>query len=187
MEPLLILGDFHMSLMNTSNKYGRVAVFLHWLMAILVIGLLTLGLYMSGLPKGLDKLKLYGWHKEYGVLVLALVTIRLAWRLLNTTPILSIPLLEKLAARGSHWALYGFMFAMPMTGWLMTSAAGFSVSFFGLFMLPNLVSANPELKHVFHTLHTWLGYGLIATITIHFFAALKHHFINKDSILKRML
>lgn len=176
-----------MQLKNSSTHFGLVAILLHWVMAIIIIGLLASGLYMVGLQISLQKLKLYGWHKEYGLLVLGLVIIRLCWRLINTTPKLSLPWWELLAARLVHWAFYGFMIAMPVTGWLITSAAGLPASFFNLFTLPNLIAPNPELLPVFEAIHQWLGYALIATIVLHMLAALKHHFINKDDILRRMM
>jgi len=176
-----------MQIMNTENRYGVMAIFLHWLLAVIIIGLIALGLYMTNLPISFEKLKLYGWHKEYGLIALVLVIIRLIWRLINITPQLSLPLLEKLAARTVHWAFYVFLFAMPITGWLITSAAGLPASFFGLFVLPNLITPNKDLLVLFQELHKWLGYGLIATIVLHASAALKHHFINKDDILRRML
>lgn len=176
-----------MQITNTANRYGLVAKLLHWVMAILLIGLLALGIYMVPLPISYQKLKLYGWHKEYGLLALGLVIARVIWRLLNAVPELSIPWWEKLAARIVHWAFYFFMFAMPLTGWLVTSAAGLPASFFGWFVLPNLIAPNQEWLVIFEGLHQWLGYGLIAVIVLHTSAALKHHFINKDNILKRML
>src|SRR3990167_5759748 len=176
-----------MLIKNSADQYGIIAIFLHWLMAILIIGLLALGLYMVPLPISHAKLKLYGWHKEYGLLALGLVALRLIWRLLNITPRLTLPFLEKLAARTVHWAFYVFMFAMPISGWLITSAAGLPASFFGLFVLPNLVSPNEESRMLFEEIHQWLGYGLIVTILLHASAALKHHFVNKDDILMRML
>ena len=176
-----------MQIKNTENYYGIATILLHWLMAILIIGLLALGLYMTALPISFQKLKLYGWHKEYGLLALALVIFRLVWRLTNITQRLAIPLLEKIAARSMHWLFYIFMFAMPITGWLITSAAGLPVSFFGLFLLPDLVAPNEGLRILFQEIHQWLGYGFIAAIVLHTCAALKHHFINKDDILRRML
>lgn len=118
-----------MRIKNTETHFGTVAILLHWIIALLIIGLLILGLYMVELPISLEKLKLYGWHKEYGLLALALVIIRLGWRLINITPALSLPLWEKIAARTVHWAFYGFMLAMPLTGWLITSSAGLPASF----------------------------------------------------------
>tara|TARA_R110000868_G_scaffold179832_1_gene420283 strand:+ start:716 stop:1249 length:534 start_codon:yes stop_codon:yes gene_type:complete len=172
---------------NTQNHFGMITILLHWLMAILLIGLLALGVYMVDLPISLQKLKMYGWHKEYGLLALALAMVRIVWRWVNLTPQLSLPLLEKLAARSVHYAFYFFMFAMPITGWLLTSAAGLPASFFGLFVLPSLISPSDEWLLLFQAIHKWVGYGLIATIILHASAALKHHFINKDDILKRMI
>ncbi|HAU0201933.1 TPA: cytochrome b [Legionella pneumophila] len=176
-----------MHLKNSENHFGLISILLHWIMAFLIIGLLAEGLYMVSLSISLQKLKLYGWHKEYGLLVLGLVIVRLSWRLINAVPQLSLPWLEQLAARLVHYAFYAFMFAMPVTGWLLTSAAGLPPSFFGLFTLPALVAPNDELLHLFEWVHKWLGYGLIATIFLHASAALKHHFINKDDILRRMI
>jgi len=173
---------------NTSSRFGIIAILLHWTMAILIIGLLILGLYMTNMPVSAHKLKYYGWHKEFGILVLMLVVVRLTWRLTNTLPTLaSIPPLEQFAARAAHWTFYFFMFAMPITGWLLTSAAGLPVSFFGWFVLPNLIAANKETLEIMSEIHEWLGYGLIGTFCLHTLAALKHHFVNKDEILKRML
>ena len=177
-----------MQLKNTDNQFGIVAIILHWVMAILLIGMLALGLYMAGLPISLEKLKLYGWHKEYGMLVLMLVVLRLAWRLATISPSLDgLPLFERVGARAVHGAFYFFMFAMPMTGWLITSAAGLSVSFFGLFIIPTIIAPNHDQLALLGEIHTWLGYGLIATIILHVAAACKHHFIDKDDILRRML
>lgn len=176
-----------MLLRNSNNHYGKITIIIHWVMAVLLIGLLILGLYMVRLPIGLEKLKLYGWHKEYGILVLMLAVIRLLWRLTNIKPKLNIPLLEKIAARTVHWLFYLLMFALPITGWLITSAAGLPVSFFGLFVLPNLVSSDQQSLLLYEEIHKWIAYGLIAMICLHTAAALKHHFINKDDILKRML
>ena len=176
-----------MLIKNTENRFGLVAILLHWLIATLMIGMIILGLYMTGLPVGIEKLKFYGWHKEYGFVVLALAFIRLYWRLINKTPDLKIPAWEALSAQLMHWTLYGFMFALPLTGWLLTSAAGFPVSFFGLFTIPTLIAPNEELRHLFDGVHQWLAYTLIALLALHTLAAFKHHFIDKDNILKRMI
>lgn len=176
-----------MQIKNSATRFGIIAIFLHWIIAVLIICLLALGLYMVNLPISLEKLKFYGWHKEYGFLVLFLVIFRLIWRLSNTTPELALPWLEQIAARSMHWIFYGFMLAMPITGWLITSAAGLPASFFGLFSLPNLVAPDQHKLALFEWMHQWLGYALIAAICLHVAAALKHHFINKDDILRRML
>jgi cytochrome b561 len=177
-----------MQITNTTHRYGSVAIFLHWIMAILIVGLLVLGIVMTRIPISLFKLKLYGWHKEYGVLVLMLVMLRIVWRIGNKNPSLAeLPLWERLAARGVHWGFYFFMLALPLSGWLLTSAAGLPVSFFGLFLLPDLIAANEDKRMLLTEVHKWLAYGLIATFCGHVCAALKHHFINKDDIMRRML
>ncbi|QLH43384.1 MAG: cytochrome b [Coxiellaceae bacterium] len=178
-----------MRLTNTETRYGMMAILLHWIMAVLMLGLIVLGLYMVRIPISAEKLKLYGWHKEYGFLALFLAMFRIVWRIGNITPLLpsTLPHWQKLAAHTVHWAFYGFMFALPITGWLITSAAGLPASFFGLFVLPDLVAPNHQLQLVFSDIHEWLSYGLIATFCAHVGAALKHHFINKDDILRRIL
>ena len=158
-------------------------------MALLIFTMLGLGLYMTSLTFSLEKLKLYGWHKELGVLILMLVIFRILWRLSNITPPLptAMPHWQKLASRAAHLAFYGFLIIMPLTGWLISSAAGLPVSFFGLFVLPTLIPADEHLRLLFSDIHQWLAYTLIATICAHVAAALQHHFINKDDILRRIL
>lgn len=177
-----------MQFKNTVDRFGIIAIIFHWIMAILIIGLLILGLYMVRMPISLEKLKFYGWHKEYGLLVLALVALRLGWRLGNVNPSLAeLPWYERLPARAVHWLFYFCMIAMPLTGWCITSAAGLAPSFFGLFVLPALIPANDNQLHLFEFIHQWLAYGLIALICLHTAAALKHHFVDKDTILRRMI
>jgi cytochrome b561 len=173
---------------NTKDSFGIISIAIHWLMALLIIGLLVEGLYMTRISISVQKLKLYGLHKEFGVLVLMLVIVRLIWRIANTNPSLdSLIYLERLAARSMHIAFYILMFLLPITGWIISSAAGLPVSFFGLFLLPDLVHPDAYVQQLFTEIHQWLAYALILAISGHVAAALKHHFIDKDTILKRML
>lgn len=172
---------------NTKNRYGWVAMLFHWAMALLILAMLGLGLYMDGLPVSLAKLKLYGWHKELGILILFLVVLRTVWSCVNIVPVLPPPYWQQLAARALHLAFYGFMFVLPITGWCMSSASGVPVSFFGLFVLPDFVAPNKQLGHLFRVVHGWLAYGLIAAIVSHAAAALWHHFIQNDDTVRRML
>lgn len=177
-----------MQITNTNDHFGLITILLHWIMAVLLIGLVIMGLYMTWIPWSTTKLELYGWHKEYGILALFLVILRIIWRIQNVLPSLSsLPTWEKIAARTVHVIFYLLMIVIPITGWLITSAAGLPVSFFGLFVLPNLVSSNQENIALFETIHEWLNYGLIAIFCLHVSAALKHHFINKDDILRRII
>ncbi len=178
-------------LANTAERYGLVAIVLHWVMAALILTLVTLGLYMVSLPDaGFDKTKvtLIIFHKEYGILALALAALRLAWRVGNLLPALveHLPDWQKVAARFVHLSFYGLMFALPVTGWLMSSAAGIPVYVFG-WNLPDFISHNDDVFHAFIEIHQWLSYALIACIVVHVGAALRHHFIFKDETLKKML
>lgn len=174
---------------NTENHYGIVAILLHWLMALLIIGLIIFGIYMVRIPISLQKLKLYGWHKEFGFLVLFLGIFRLIWRMGNLIPKLPahIPKWQQHAARAAHWMFYGFIVVMPITGWLITSAAGLPASFFGWFLLPNLILPNKAMMPFYIFIHQWLGYLMAALIVLHTSAALRHHFIDKDQVLKGIL
>jgi cytochrome b561 len=178
-----------MLIKNTTTQYGLVAILFHWLMALLVVLMLCLGLYMVTLPIGVTKLKLYGWHKQIGALILGLVFLRLFWRFVNIVPIFPahMPNWQRFAARSVHGLLYFFLFALPLTGWLLSSAAGLSVSFFGLFLLPDLISPDENLRHLLTTMHNCLAFTLIAVLFLHIAGALQHHFIDKDDILLRML
>lgn len=178
-----------MLLKNTRTGYGLVAISLHWLIAFVVIGLIIIGLYMVNIPISLRKLALFGWHKEFGILVLMLVSIRIVWRFTNITPWLpaDMPAYEKFAARCAHFAFYILLFALPITGWMLSSAAGLPVSFFGFWLLPDLVSPDPILMEKLIFIHTWLSYTLIALLAAHISAALQHHFYRKDDILIRII
>ena len=177
---------------NTEDRYGTIAILLHWSMAFLVIGLAALGLYMVTLPDigfNTRKVMLVLYHKEFGLLVLVLLVTRLAWRVTHILPRLveHLPDWQKIAARFVHLCFYALLFALPLTGWLMSSAAGIPVSFFGWFMLPDFVHREDELFRLYIAVHKWLSYVLILFILVHAGAALRHHFVFKDDTLRRML
>ena len=179
------------SLQNTEQGYGAVAVALHWLMAAVLVALLAMGLYIVSLPDvGFDtrKIVLILYHKQLGLVALALAALRLAWRVGSALPSLAgtLPDWQKVIARFVHLCFYGLMFALPVTGWLMSSAAGIPVSLFGLLDLPDLVPYSDYWFQAFIEIHKLLGYALIACIVIHAGAALRHHFVFKDETLKKM-
>jgi len=174
------------------RRYGGVAIALHWAMAILIVALVALGLYMTWLPDvGYDqvKIRLILFHKELGIAVLWLAMMRFAWRFGNHLPALvgGMPEWQMVAARFVHLCFYALMFALPITGWLMSSAAGFPVPFFGLFYLPDLIGYNEHHFQVLLQVHKWLGYTLIPFICVHSGAALSHHFVSRDDTLRKML
>jgi len=181
-----------MQLANTDRRYGGVAIALHWLIAVLIVVLLALGLYMVRLPDvGFDvrKITLILLHKQLGVVVLALALLRLAWRQLNPLPRFAdnVPQWQQVAAAFVHLWFYALMLAQPISGWLMSSAAGIRVELFGLFPLPDLVAYNDDLFQRLRALHHWLGYALAALLGGHVAAALRHHFVLGDDTLRKML
>lgn len=174
---------------NTLQTYGVIAKTFHWVMAVLIIILLVVGLIMAEMENSPDKFKLIGIHKEIGIVVLCLAVLRLGWKILDVSPLLpaSIGKIAQLGAKALHLALYALMFAMPITGWLMSSAAGFPVSMFGLFIMPNLVDPDKEFGKDMNELHETLAWLLMCLIALHVLAALLHHFYYRDNILRRML
>jgi cytochrome b561 len=172
------------------QRYTHTAIFFHWLIALLIIGTFSLGLVMTDIP-GITptKLKYFSWHKWAGVTVLTLATLRLLWRLLNPAPDYpaSMPDWQQRAAHGLHLLLYVLIFAVPLSGYFYTLAAGVPVVYFGLVPLPVLIAPNPELKPLLKGLHYWLNMVLAGAVGLHLAAALKHQFIDRDGVLKRML
>lgn len=172
-----------------SASYTRTAKSLHWVMALMFFGVIALGFYMTGLPFSPDKLKLYSWHKWAGVTIFLLALARIAWRVMHRPPALpaSMPRLMQLAAHAGHHMLYLLMFAIPLSGWLMSSAKGFQTVWFGVLPIPDLISKDKPTGDVLALVHESLNFLLIAVLAGHIGAALKHHFIDKDDVLTRML
>lgn len=177
-----------MGLKNTKETYGIVAKFFHWFTALIILGLILAGLYMAPLPYSPFKLEIYALHKSFGLLVLWLVGLRLIWRFISVKPQEhpNHQTWERLLAKLAHFLLYVAMIGMPLSGWLMSSAGEYPVPFFG-FQMPDLVGKNRELAGLMGQVHTILSYVLVGTIGLHALGALKHHFIDKDSTLKRMM
>lgn len=171
------------------NRYSTLSIALHWMIALLILAAFALGFYMTDLQFSLTKLKLFSWHKWLGVTVLALVAIRLLNRLFQTPPAYpaSMKKWERITANSVHLALYFFMFAVPLSGYFYTYAAGFPVVYLGLVELPAPIAPDPILKVQLKTLHEMLTTGMLMLISLHIAAALKHHFIDKDQISQRML
>ena len=178
-----------MAIRNTVHRWGVVAQLLHWLIVALIITQFTLATLFDDLPPSARKLALLARHKSVGITILMLVILRLLWRSLNLTPLLPITLrpYERMLARFTHAALYVLLFAMPLSGWTMSSARGFPVSWFGFFTLPDLVPKNKALYEALLTTHEVLAWVLAAVVTLHVAAALKHHFMLRDDVLRRML
>ena len=178
-----------MPIRNTRERWGSVSQLLHWLIVGLIALQAALGLTGIMLPLGVQKLAVLARHKSIGITILALATLRLSWRWLNPTPPLPSNLkpYERFLARFTHAALYVLLFALPLTGWTMSSARGFPVSWFNLFQLPDLVPKSKALYDALVTTHATLAITLALTVALHIAGALKHHFVLKDDTLRRML
>lgn len=175
--------------MTQNTQYSPFAKLLHWLIALMMPGILILGFYMQDLPFSPGKLQLYSWHKWLGITVLLLALVRIAYRLGHTPPPLPAHMgkLARLAAHGGHMALYGLMLAIPLSGWLMSSAKGVQTVWFGILPLPDLLARDRALGDTLAQVHMLLNFAFIAMLLAHTLAALKHHFIDKDGLLARML
>jgi cytochrome b561 len=177
-----------MQVRNTIFRWGSVAQFLHWTIVALIIIQVILALRAEELH-GMAKLAMLARHKSVGITILMLAVVRLVWRLINPTPPLPLSLkpYERVLANLTHAALYLLIFALPITGWIMSSARGFPVSWFNQFQLPDLVAKNRQLYETMQDTHGALALTLGAVALLHLLAALKHHFVLKDTVLRRML
>lgn len=173
----------------TTPRYTATAIALHWLIALGIGATFALGLYMHELPLSPTKLKLYSWHKWAGVGLFALACARLAWRLGHRPPALppTMSPLARHAAGLAHGLLYALILAVPLTGWLMSSAKGFQTVWFGLLPLPDLVAKDAQLGERLEDVHKMLNFIMLSLVGAHVAAALKHHFIDRDGVLARML
>jgi len=137
----------------------------------------------------LEQLSLLARHKAVGMTILLLACVRFLWRRMTPPPVLPQRMRpwQMSLARATHALMYALLFALPLSGWLMSSAANFPVSYFGLFTFPDLVAPDETFAQAMKSLHHFLGPLLFVTVVIHVLAVLKHHFIDKDTVLKRML
>ncbi len=174
---------------NTSERYGIVAKSFHWILFLLIAGLIGFGLYMTSQTFTPEIFTLYKWHKTIGVLVLALVVARVVWRFVSPPPPLpaNTPPLERWAAHLTHLLIYVAIIVIPVSGWLMSSAAPFPNLILGNIQLPALIGQDEAASKFFSAVHYWAGRALMALLVLHVGAALLHHFIRRDQILVRML
>lgn len=175
-------------LFNSDSKYGLVSRANHWLSALVFISALALGIYMHELADSPEKFQLYDLHKSLGIAIFALMMIRLVWLKVSPNPEqLSKNKFEHILGHATKGILYLAMILLPISGWLMSNSAGYDVSFFDMFTLPNLVGENETIHAITKTIHGTAGPLMILFILLHVAGALKHHFIYKDETLLRML
>jgi cytochrome b561 len=165
---------------------------LHWSIALAVLGMLAAGFYAGSLdtstPAGFNRFNaVIDIHKSFGLLILMLMVVRVLWRLSERTPQLpaTVPSWERIAARASHLLLYVGLFVMPISGYLMASAHGETVQFFGL-PLPHLVELRGRWVHVAHSTHHTVAFVLLGIVALHVLGALKNHVIDRNDVLRNM-
>ncbi|MDD0976005.1 cytochrome b [Pseudomonas fontis] len=179
-----------MQLRNSSSRYGLVSIVLHWGVALVVFGLFGVGLWMVGLDY------YSSWrhtapdlHKSIGLTLLAVMLLRLLWRFVSPPP--PAPAnhgaFTRFAAKAGHGLLYLGLFGVMIAGYLISTADGAGIPVFGLFEVPALISNLPDQADVAGEVHFYLAWGLVIFAGLHGLAALKHHFIDRDATLTRML
>jgi cytochrome b561 len=175
--------------MNNSQGFGRISRFLHWFMAVWMLGMLAIGFYMVDLPPGPVKFEtLYPLHKISGFVFLWVVIFRLIWRL--THPVPPSPRLHpihRFFAKASIPVLYAVMFILPLSGFVMSDTSGHPIAFGSLGTLPALLPANKQLARWAWEIHGYVAYAILFILTMHILAALYHHFGLKDTVLRRMI
>jgi cytochrome b561 len=177
-----------MPLRSDHTRWSTAAKTFHWVMALLILGNGAFALWMDGLKPSLQKINMFALHKSVGLTVLALFLLRVLWRAIDRRPPdVPAPRWQHLAAKAVHGFLYLLIAAIPLSGWAFNSAHGFPLQYFKQFNLPALVEKNPELSDILGTVHVYLFWFLLLVLVAHVGGALKHHFIDRDDTLRRML
>jgi cytochrome b561 len=176
-------------LRNTANRYGLVSQLFHWLVVGLILVQYAWAWRIDNAEGFRLRLELVTQHKTIGMVVLGLAALRLLWRLFNRPPPLPVGMKawERFAAHAGHWALYALIFAMPLSGWLYSSAAGLGEYWWGPVSFPSLIAAGEAMEDLFAVVHQGLAITLAVVAGIHVLAALRHQFLLKDGLMKRML
>jgi cytochrome b561 len=177
-----------MQVKSSAEQYGAIAQLLHWAIVVLIVWQIVLAGQAEDAGSLLQKAKLLTTHKSVGMTIFMLAVLRLLWRLTTGAPAeVPAPRWQQRVAAVNHWLLYALILLTPLVGWMMSSAKNYSVSWFGLFTWPNLVAPDEGRYQLFHTVHATLARTMVVLAFLHIGAALKHHFIDKDNVLRRML
>lgn len=176
-------------LRNTQETYGLIAKLFHWVLALYLAALFGFGKYIASMKVGIENLHYFNLHKVFGLIALTLIVLRLAWRLYSPPPptlARGVKRWELHLARVTHGMLYVLMFAMPLAGWIASSATGIRISFFDLFFLPMIAPPSERMEDLFFDIHRLFGYLLLLFVALHVAGALKRHLVLRDKTLRRM-
>lgn len=174
---------------SSTDSYGFIAKAFHWIIAAMIIGMLAVGFIMTAMEPAPTKFFIYGLHKSTGIIILALVFLRLMWRLYNPSPQLPRELSSwhRRIGKLSPIVLYSLLFLMPISGYILSEAGGYPISVYGLFTVPNFIEKNTEISKLASMIHEYGAFIFIGILVLHLTAALYHHFILKNTVLQRML
>ena len=173
---------------NNRYAYGSISKGFHWTMSAIIVSLLVAGFIMINLNNSPTKWQIYDIHKSFGLLILLLIPLRTLWRLVNTTPNLDMmSSSERRASKTGQALLYAMMFTMPISGWVMSTAAGYTPKFFSLFTVAAPVAENKQTAEMAGNIHFYTAFCLVTILIMHIGGALKCHLIDKNKVLTRML
>lgn len=178
-----------MSLRNSTERWGAVSQLLHWLIVGLIVWQGIVGLTMGDLRNGPDKIAVYALHKSFGLTVLGLALLRLLWRVYAGAPdaVPGVPTWQARGAALTHFALYVLLFAIPVSGWVLNSAAGYPLPWFGVANLPAIAARDHALHEYAEETHAVLFWILVVVALVHAASAIHHHLFRHDPTLARML
>lgn len=178
-----------MHLKNPPDRWGAISQLLHWTTVVLIVAMAWIGLRMGGMPNGPDKIATYALHKSIGLTILALVIVRICWRLYAgaPAPVAGTPRWQHAIASLTHLGIYALLLAMPISGWVVNSSAGFPLQWFGLFNLPAIAGRDQALHEQAANMHEWLFWAMVVLVVAHAGAAFYHHLFQRDATLARML
>jgi cytochrome b561 len=176
-------------LQNSAQAYGSVSRFFHWSIALLVLLMIPLGFLMGDIENQAWKIQAYTIHKQIGLFILALMLLRIVWALTNIKPALPFmtPLWQRWCERVVHFSLYAALVVLPLSGWIGSVAAGYAPQFAGYTLNLPVMKSEKVTEIAFGYFHIPFVYLLIALLALHVLAALYHHFIKRDDVLRRML
>ena len=177
-----------MSFKDSKEHYGRISRFNHWLGALIVIGMLSVGLYFSELPKGDERSYWLKLHVGFGGLVFLFLWFRVLWRMFSKSP---VAILQKqmlsIVSKVTHWVMLLAVFTMAVSGPLLIWTRGADINVFDWFAIPTPIGKMPVLHEWMETIHELAAETLLVVIIIHVLPVIKHQFINKDQVLSRMV
>ncbi|MGE3144203.1 MAG: cytochrome b [Pseudorhodoplanes sp.] len=174
--------------MRHAPAYDSVAKVLHWLVAALIVALYLIGFLMPSIGRGMQPGAAMNLHISLGLVALALIVVRLVWRLARpVAPSPDLPRWQQNVSEAMHWILYALVLAVTLSGWFYVSLRGWTITLFGSIPVPPLTAPGSQLGRTLGLLHENIVWALLAVTALHVTAALAHHLVYRDDVMRRML